>query len=133
MNNKNLVPIILLVVIVLVGVLSFKFIFSGSSNASDNSQISLSTNPNPPRLGQTTLVITVKDSNGKPVDNAIVFFDLNMTAMNMGTQQGNAASQGNGQYAATGRLSMGGPWAVKTKVTMPGGEVINKDFTINVY
>lgn len=142
MSNKNYLPIILIVAILVIGFLSFKLIFNSSgktgslgesSSASADSQISLSTNPSPPKLGKTTLVITVKDSNGKPVDNATVFFDLNMTAMNMGTQQGNATSQGNGQYAATGSLSMGGPWAVRTKVTMPGGEVINKDFTINVY
>lgn len=131
MNSKNTLSIILLVVIIIIGFLSFKFIFSGPTD--NGSQISLLTNPNPPRLGQTTLIITVKDKNNRPVDNAKVFFDLNMTTMNMGTQQGNATSQGNGQYGATGSLSMGGPWAVRTKVTMPGGEIINKDFTINVY
>ena len=55
-----------------------------------------------------------------------------MTAMNMGTQQGNATSQGNGRYAATGTMSMRGPWKVTTKVTMPDGSVVNKDFTVNV-
>lgn len=142
MSNKNYLPVVLIVAIAIIGFLSFKFIFSnpgktGSlderTTASADSQISLSTNPNPPKLGKATLVIAVKDKDGKAVDNAKVFFDLNMTAMNMGTQQGEATAQGNGQYAATGSFSMGGLWAVKTKVTMPGGEIINKDFTINVY
>ncbi len=137
MNNKNLLPIILLVIVVIVGILGFKFIFAspqdGNLAATGNGQISLSTNPNPPKLGKTTFVISVKDKDGKAVDNAKVSFDLNMTTMNMGTQQGEATPQGNGQYAATGGLSMGGPWAVRTKVVMPGGEILNKEFTINVY
>jgi len=52
--------------------------------------------------------------------------------MNMGTQQGNATSQGNGRYAASGQMSMRGPWKVTTKVTMPDGSIVNKDFTVNV-
>jgi len=55
-----------------------------------------------------------------------------MTAMNMGAQQGNATSQGNGRYAASGQMSMRGPWKVTTKITMPDGSVVNKDFTVNV-
>src|SRR3989344_1492690 len=123
MSSKNYLPIVLIVIILVVGFLSFKFIFNESGTpASSDERISLSTNPNPPRLGQTTLVITVKDQSGKSVDGAKVSFNLNMTTMDMGTQQGEATPQGNGQYAITGRLSMGGPWAVKTKVIMPNGE-----------
>ncbi len=83
-------------------------------------------------MGPATFIIEVKDKKGKPVDNATVSFDLNMTAMNMGVQQGNATSQGGGRYAASGRMSMRGPWKVSTKISMPDGSVVNKDFTVNV-
>lgn len=66
------------------------------------------------------------------MDNATVFFDLNMTSMNMGTQQGNATSQGDGRYAASGKMSMRGPWRISTKVTMPDGSLIMKDFILDV-
>lgn len=105
---------------------------SGASTGSGSDTISLTTSPNPLQMGPATFIIDVKDKTGKPVDNATVSFDLNMTAMNMGTQQGNATSQGNGRYAASGRMSMRGPWKVSTKVTMPDGSVVNKDFTVNV-
>jgi len=52
--------------------------------------------------------------------------------MNMGTQEGVASAQGNGNYAVVGRLSMKGPWKVSTKVTMPDGKEISKDFSVNV-
>ena len=102
------------------------------SSGSGNAQISLMTNPSPLRLGQGTFIISVKDDAGNPVDDARVTFDLNMTTMNMGTQEGVASAQGNGNYAVVGRLSMKGPWKVSTKVTMPDGKEISKDFSVNV-
>ena len=133
MNNKTLM-IILAVLVIAVAYLGWK-----SSSISDsgmvtgaNGAISLSTDPNPLRPGKATFMIDVKDKSGKPVDNATVSFDLNMTAMNMGTQQGNATSQGNGIYSAVGNMSMRGPWLVKTIVKMPDGSTESKDFTVNV-
>ncbi len=55
-----------------------------------------------------------------------------MTSMNMGVQQGTATSQGSGNYAASGKFSMGGPWRVSTQVTMPDGKSMTKDFDISV-
>ena len=131
MNNKNLL-IILAIIIFIVGIFGLKIKSSSNSTNEGNETITLLTEPNPLKIGQATFIITVKDSNGKSVDNAKVFFDLNMTAMNMGIQQGYATSMGNGKYSAIGKLTMMGPWKVSTKVTMPDGSIINKDFTVNV-
>ena len=132
MQNKNLLIALVIGAVVILG-LGWK-VLSGSSisTGSGNEPVSLTTNPNPLRTGPATFIIDVKDQVGKPVDDATVFFDLNMTAMNMGAQQGNATSQGNGRYAASGQMSMRGPWKVTTKITMPDGSVVNKDFTVNV-
>ena len=133
MINKNLL-IMLAVAVGVIALLGFKLMSSSGSSANNggNSQVSLSTDPDPLKMGPATFIIGVKDNNGKPVENADVFFDLNMTAMDMGTQQGNATAQGNGQYAVTGNMTMRGPWKVATKVTMPDGGTLNKDFTVNV-
>ena len=132
MQNKNLLIALVIGAVVILG-LGWK-VLSGSSisTGSGNEPVSLTTNPNPLRTGPATFIIDVKDKDGKPVDNATVYFDLNMTAMNMGIQQGNATTQGNGRYAATGTMSMRGPWKVATKITMPDGSVVTKDFTVNV-
>ncbi|KKR10824.1 MAG: hypothetical protein UT39_C0014G0013 [Candidatus Woesebacteria bacterium GW2011_GWA1_39_21] len=132
MQNKNLLIALVIGAVVILG-LGWK-VLSGSSisTGSGNEPVSLTTNPNPLQMGPATFIIDVKDKDGKPVDNATVYFDLNMTAMNMGAQQGNATSQGNGRYAASGQMSMRGPWKVTTKITMPDGSVVNKDFTVNV-
>lgn len=133
MNNKTLL-IVLAVMGIAVAYLGWKSSSISGSGASSggNSAISLSTDPNPLRPGKATFMIDVKDKNGKPVDNATVSFDLNMTAMNMGTQRGDATSQGNGRYSAAGSISMRGPWRVRTTVKMPDGSTENKDFTVNV-
>ena len=135
MTSKNLL-IALVLAVGVIALLGWKVMGSSSSGSTTNTgstdQISLTTDPNPLRLGNATFIIEVKDENEKPVDNATVWFDLNMTAINMGTQQGNATSQGNGKYAATGRMTMSGPWKVTTKITMPDGSVENKDFTVSV-
>ena len=129
MNSKNL----LIIIVVIVGVIVFLgWKVKSANNLNNNDPISLITDPSPLRLGENTFVIIVKDVNGKAVDNATVFFDLNMTAMNMGTQQGNASPMGNGKYSAVGRLTMKGLWRVTTKITMPDGSLIKKDFTVNL-
>ena len=136
MNNKTLL-IVLAVIVGAIAILGFKVMSAGNSSSvsgttSGGANISLSTEPNPLRPGPATFMIDVKDKNGKPVDNATVSFDLNMTTMNMGTQQGNATSQGNGRYSANGNMSMRGPWRVSTTVKMPNGSSESKDFTVNV-
>ncbi len=128
MDNK--VKIILGVFVLIIGFLGFR-VMSLSSTGNNSEQVSLITDPYPLRLGPANFIIAVKDEKGQPVKNAKVFFDLNMTAMNMGTQQGQAAAQGDGTYAATGRLTMRGPCKVATKITMPDGKTINKDFDVN--
>ena len=132
MQNKNLLIALMIGVVILIGLGWKAFSGSSASAGSGNEAISLTTNPDPLQPGPATFMIDVKDKTGKPVDNATVFFDLNMTTMNMGTQQGSATAQGNGRYAASGQVSMRGPWRVSTKVTLPDGSVVSKDFTVNV-
>ena len=129
MNNKTL---LIILAIMVSAVAYFGWKASSGPSSSIGGGISLSTDPNPLRPGKATFMIDVKDKSGNPVDTATVSFDLNMTAMNMGTQQGNATSQGNGRYSAVGNMSMRGPWLVKTKVKMPDGSIESKDFTVNV-
>lgn len=133
MNNKTLL-VLLAVLVVAVAYLAWKSMSISTPSATANSDggITLSTSPSPLRLGQATFVIDVKDTSGKPDDNATVSFDINMTTMNMGAQRGTAIPQGDGRYSAVGNMSMRGPWRVRTTVKMSDGSTANKDFTVNV-
>ncbi len=131
-SNMNIIGIAIFL-IVLVGAF-FLLKGQGGSNSAGGSQapLELVSQPNPPQTGNNTFIITVRDENGKPVDNAKVKVDINMTTMNMGTQQGTATSQGDGKYAASARLSMRGPWRVRTTATYADGKEVKKDFVVNV-
>ena len=135
MNNKTLL-IALAVMIGAIAFLGWKVMsasgLSSTEKSTDAVGITLSTSPNPLKLGQATFMIDVKNKDGTPVDNATVSFDVNMTTMNMGTQRGNAMLQGNGRYSTIGNMSMKGPWRVRTTVNIPDGSSENKDFIVNV-
>ena len=131
MSNKILLTMFVIAVGI-IGVMSWK-VKSSVLGATTNSEvISLTTDPNPLQPGQATFIINVRGADGKPVDNATVSFDLNMTTMNMGTQRATATSQGKGRYIVTGNLSMQGPWRVRITASMPEGSTKNKDFVVNV-
>ena len=55
-----------------------------------------------------------------------------MTTMNMGTQKGTAASNGDGLYSISGTLSMSGPWRLRITVKTSDGSIENKEFNLNV-
>ena len=131
MNTKTFLVILAIVAMTIaISAFDLKGSINGASDATSN--ISFSTVPDPLQPGPATFFIDVKDKNGKPVDTAKVSYNFNMTTMNMGEQQGDAASQGNGRYSATTRITMSGPWQLNTKVIMPDGSVEQKDLTIEV-
>jgi RND family efflux transporter MFP subunit len=82
--------------------------------------------PDPPRMGDTTLEVAVKDASGMPVTDAevsVTFFMAAMPAMNMPAMRNAARLQhvGAGIYRGTGQLMMAGRWDVTVDV-MRGGQ-----------
>ena len=127
-NTMQLIGAVVLV-FVLIGAVIF---VKNQGKPPENSQLTLTTQPASPQLGNNTLIITVRDTTGKLVDTAKVSIDVNMTTMNMGTQRGNATSQGGGQYSANARFSMRGPWRVAVTTQFPDGEKTSKNFHITI-
>ena len=85
-------------------------------------QVTLQVNPNPPLITQpATLSIQVlQNASKQPVTNAHVTLENNMKTMDMGTDQVEAKSQGNGMYLANVQFTMSGPWQVQVVISMPG-------------
>lgn len=108
------------------------FGYKMAGGASKGAQITLTTDPVTPRIGLVNFLIEVKDETGKGVDTAKVTYNLNMTTMDMGAQQGGATLQSDGRYMATGRLTMQGPWKVTTKVVLADGKELDKSFGVDV-
>ena len=131
MNTKILL-ILLVLMFGAIGYLSLKVNSASVLGTSTGGSITLATNPNPLKPGPATFLIDVKDKNGKVVDDAKVSYNINMTTMDMGAQNGNATSQGNGRYSISAKMTMLGPWKVSITVKMTDGSSEKKDFTVNV-
>ncbi len=85
--------------------------------------VTLQVNPNPPLTTQmATLSIQVLlNASQQPVTNAYVTLVSNMETMDMGIDQVEAQSQGNGMYLASVQFSMSGSWRVQVIISFPGG------------
>lgn len=90
--------------------------------------VTFQVNPNPPLITQpATLSIQVLlNASQQPVTNAHVTLMSKMETMDMGIDQVEAQSQGNGIYLATVQFSMSGPWRVQVVISLPKG---NKSFS----
>lgn len=84
--------------------------------------VTFQVNPNPPLITQpATLSIQVLlNASQQPVTNAHVTLMSKMETMDMGIDQVEAQSQGNGTYVAKVQFSMSGPWKVQVVVALPG-------------
>jgi hypothetical protein len=99
---------------------------------SPNVIVTLASDPATPTWGFGTLDAIVTDAKGKPITDAQVYFDLDMTNMRMGKNIVAAAPRGDGRYAGRVRFSMPGPWRVIVRVARPGlaPEELRYDFNV---
>ena len=71
-----------------------------------------SISPNPPVVGDNTLLVAVTDAQGKPVTGLKLSASVAMTSMDMGTAHPQAVESPAGRYPVTVNFSMNGPWRV---------------------
>ena len=76
--------------------------------------------PNPPSRGETTLEALITDLDGKPVSDATISFDIDMTNMSHGRNVTAASSLGDGRYSAEVHFLMPGPWRVIVGIERAG-------------
>ena len=89
-------------------------------------------NPNPPIRGGNTIELLVTDTNGQPISDAKVSFDINMTNMNHGKNVVTASSLGEGRYSGEVFFLMPGPWRVIVGIERPGQtKTVRFDFMVS--
>lgn len=98
---------------------------AGAAPAAAGTRITFRTVPDPPKSGDNQLEATVKDANGKPIDDADVtvqFFMPAMPTMNMPAMRSEAklAPAGGGVYRGSGQVMMAGKWDATVTVTRGG-------------
>jgi nitrogen fixation protein FixH len=88
--------------------------------------------PNPPIRGGNTIDVLVTDTNGQPISDAKVSFDINMTNMNHGKNVVTASSLDEGRYSGEVFFLMPGPWRVIVGIERAGQtNTVRFDFMVN--
>lgn len=95
-------------------------------------QMTLATDPQQPQYDKDfVLHVRVTDQTGKPVDDAQLHGALTMKTMDMGKNEFDFAPKGDGNYEATAKPSMSGPWEVKVTAKR-GADAAEKSFEVVV-
>ena len=97
--------------------------------------VTFASEPDPPRAGDNSVVVTVKQPDGTPVTDGSVTAVFSMPAMpsmNMPAMRSDAtlAHEGGGTYRGTGHLSMGGTWTVTVSVSRSGQDLGSARFSV---
>ncbi len=107
----------------------------GAPAAREQLDIAFRSQPDPPKIGENQMEVTVKDSSGKPIDGAEVdvqFFMPAMPTMNMPAMRNNVklSPSGGGVYRGTGQVLMAGQWEATVAVTRNGQRLGAKQLTV---
>lgn len=88
-------------------------------------EMSARAEPQPLAVGETTLVITLRDGSGLPVDNAALEVHGDMDHAGMVPVNRQASHSAGGEYRVPFEWTMGGGWIVTVTARLPdsGGEI----------
>ncbi|MBI2486213.1 MAG: efflux RND transporter periplasmic adaptor subunit [Deltaproteobacteria bacterium] len=107
----------------------------GETRAKSDIKISFSTEPDPPKSGNTTFKFRLADPEGKPITDAKVKFAILMPAMPGMAEMSStdeAKPVGDGVYKGELNIPMSGSWTLGVGALMPGKPPVNESFDINV-
>lgn len=85
----------------------------------DDLMIELAVEPHPPAVGEATLVITVRDADGTPVEGATVTVHGDMDHAGMDPVDGESDEDAQGVYRVPFAWTMGGGWILDVTVSLP--------------
>jgi RND family efflux transporter MFP subunit len=109
---------------------------TASTSAAPQTNLELSSEPNPPRKGGNFFRVKLADANGTPISGAevsVTFFMPAMPAMGMAAMRTpiTFSDKGNGLYEGSGRLESGGTWQVTILAKKNGQNVASKQLSVN--
>ena len=97
--------------------------------------ITFRSDPDPPRTGESTFEVTVRDPEGRPVEDAdvsVVLFMAAMPSMNMPAMRDEAQLPpvGDGVYRGTWNVMMSGRWDVTVNVSKDGERLGSRQLSV---
>jgi len=87
--------------------------------------------PQPPRVGFTTIVLTLTGLSGEPITDARITLEVNMTHAGMTPIIADAREFEPGRYRTIVQLSMAGDWVVVAHASLVNGRKLDRQFEIN--
>lgn len=97
-----------------------------------NIDVSLSIAPDPPTVGDATLVVSLRDANGDPISGANIDVRGDMNHAGMEPVEADASTDVSGDYRIPFEWTMGGDWFVIVNATLPDGTVVEEQFDYTV-
>jgi hypothetical protein len=105
---------------------------ASSQPADDDLAISLASEPDPAVMGEATLRVTVRDTDGQPIEDATVNVKGDMNHAGMVPVLAEAAAGPGGVYELPFRWTMTGSWIVTVDVTLADGTTATRRFDVSV-
>jgi len=109
---------------------------SMNAPAQQQTNVELTTDPNPPHKGSNVFRVKLTGHDGQPIAGATIAVTLYMAAMpamGMSAMKTvvNANDKGGGMYEGQGDLGSGGTWQVTIRAQQNGQTIANKQLTVN--
>jgi hypothetical protein len=103
-----------------------------STSAESTITIDLVVEPDPPAMGDTTLIVTLTDADGDPIDDATIEAVGDMDHAGMQPVNGEIEDGTDGEYRIPFEWTMGGDWTVTLTVTLADGATVEQTFDLAV-
>lgn len=88
--------------------------------------------PNPARVGPANITLYLKDAAARPLGQARITVEANMSHPGMSPVFGEAGEVAPGRYRAHVEFTMAGDWAVLAHITLADGRKIERQFELRV-
>lgn len=105
----------------------------GTAPPQDGYALTMTVQPAPPVVGEGQLIVTLADPAGKPVADARLEIEGNMSHAGMKPSFGTVTAAADGRYTVAIPWTMAGDWYVDIKATLPDGRVIARRFPLTVH
>jgi hypothetical protein len=99
-------------------------------DSTSENDITLSVEPNPPRVGKARLTLAVKDQDGKLVEGATLKLEGNMAHAGMKLEFADAREEKAGRYLADLEFTMAGDWFILIDGKLADGRAIHKKIDV---
>ncbi|MCX6078151.1 MAG: FixH family protein [Chloroflexi bacterium] len=93
-----------------------------ATQAAPQANVKLETNPNPARVGDVQLILTITDQNGNTITGAKVDVGAEHPSMS-GMGMSGAATEQDGKYAIKANFTDSGTWKITVNVRKDGLDV----------